>query len=277
MSDTTTSTPKKTRLPGPIGSGRHDNFGQGHCAMELADYLDRRRQKRRVPKTDRLTDRPKCVSNVIGAFVRDWNDSLPDDDTRTRLLGTIVPQLLDTATCGADEEERARMATDWLARVCAPAWLDLAGLTDHSAALRAMAPIVSDASARDASVTLSAAYSAADAAARSAARSAACSAADAAARSAACSAAYSAAYSAARSAARSAAYSAADAAADAAARSAACSAAYSAAYSAADAAADAAAYSAAYLALAPTVAALQASAVDLVIRMCNVGRRVVSP
>ena len=265
MSDTTTSTPKKTRLPGPIGSGRHDNFGQGHCAMELADYLDRRRQKRRVPKTDRLTDRPKCVSNVIGAFVRDWNDSLPDDDTRTRLLGTIVPQLLDTATCGADEEERARMATDWLARVCAPAWLDLAGLTDHSAALRAMAPIVSDASARDASVTLSAAYSAADAAARSAARSAACSAADAAARSAACSAAYSAAYSAA------------DAAADAAARSAACSAAYSAAYSAADAAADAAAYSAAYLALAPTVAALQASAVDLVIRMCNVGRRVVSP
>ena len=223
-----------------LDSGGHDRFKDGHCVMEVVAYV----------AGEPHSDRPRCTSPAIAAFLRSWNDAL--DDADRQMLRFLVPVVIGTATGAADELRRAWMATDWLARTFAPAWLRLAGLGEHAAALEALPELSTDELATAAMGVIEAAGSAA----RSAARSAAGSAAGSAARSAAWSAAWSAAGSAAGSAAESAAWSAA--------RSAAGSAARSAAWSAAG--------SAAGSALAPTVEALQASAVELVLRMAAVGR-----
>jgi hypothetical protein len=62
--------------------------------------------------------------------------------------------LVGTATTDADEEARAWMATDWLARVHTPAWLRLAGLTAEAQALEACARIVDATTARSAQPAL---------------------------------------------------------------------------------------------------------------------------
>jgi hypothetical protein len=245
-----------------------------YCVMEAAAYV----------AGEPWSDAPKCVSTAITAFLVSWNDNLPDD--QRDILKPLIPVVLDTRTGAADEKRRAWMATDWLARTFAPAWLDLAAeksgsaavattLRGHAKALRALEELTADGVARAALPLIEAArkdVEAAWSAARSAAWSAAWSAAESAAESAAWSAAESAAESAAWSAARSAAESAARSAARSAAESAARSAAESAAWSAAWSAARSAARSAADEALAPTVKKLQVSAVDLVKRMAAVGR-----
>jgi len=234
--------------------GAHEPTSGEMCVMEAAAYI----------AGEPWSDHPQCVSPVIATFCRNWNDEL-SEPPRSELLRPLLPLVIGTRTTDADEETRAWLATDWLVRVQAPAWMDLTpSLREHAAALRGLAPLTSE----EIYVASISVLSAADSAARSAADSAAYSAADSAARSAARLAAYSAARSAARSAADSAARSAARLAADSAARSAA----DSAAYSAADSAALSAALSATYSALAPTVTTLQASAQDLVRAMCAVGR-----
>ena len=226
-------------------------------------------------------DKPSCVCPVIGAFVRNWNDSLSQSD-RDRILKPLLPLLLDTAD-PALLSARAWLATDWMCRVFAPAWLDKCGLAEHATRLRAHSPIVDDASAKAAQAELTAAESAAERAARSAeltttgnaalsvAVSAAWNAASNAARSAAWSAALSVAVSVAVSVAGNAARSAAGSAALSAARSAALSAAVSVAESVARSVAESVAKGAAEGALADTVAELQASACDLVRGMCEHG------
>ena len=64
--------------------------------MELAAYLS---------PTSPFTDRPACVSPVIGSFLRSWNDSL-DDKTRQKLK-PYARKVLNTATGAKDEEMRA--------------------------------------------------------------------------------------------------------------------------------------------------------------------------
>ena len=232
-----------------LDKGAHTSDAGAMCAMEAAAYV----------AGEPWSDHPQCVSPVIAAFLRSWNDGLPDED-RTRLLLPLIPDTIGTATTTADEATRAWMATDWVVRVHAPAWLRLAGLTEHAQSLESCARIADAVTARAEQPKIDAAESAAWSAARSAAGSAA----ESAARSAAWSAAVSAAQSAAWSAAESAAQSVAESVAESVAQSAAWSAAKSAAWSAAK--------SAAGDVLAPTVATLQASACELVRAMCAVGR-----
>src|SRR5215831_3157661 len=59
------------------------------------------------------TDHPPCVCPVIGAFMRIWNDQLPDDE-RCDLLVPLIPQLINTRGSKALELKRAMMAFDWL-------------------------------------------------------------------------------------------------------------------------------------------------------------------
>jgi hypothetical protein len=66
------------------------------------------------------------VSPVIATFRRSWERSLGDDD-RNRLLKPLVPTLIGTRTNAADENIRAWMCLDWLVRIYAPTWLRLAG------------------------------------------------------------------------------------------------------------------------------------------------------
>ncbi len=208
-----------------FASGAHDPESGQMCVMEAAAYI----------AGEPWSDHPQCVSPVIAAFLRSWNDSLPDE-TRTALLRPLLPLVIGTRTTDADEETRAWIATDWLVRVHTPAWLRLAGLTDHAQALESLARIADATVAGNAQRTINAS--------RVAARAAAWDAAGDAARAAAWDAAGYAAWDAAGAAARAAAW---------------------------DAAGDAA-WVAAGDAIAPTVAMLQAAACDLVREMCAVGR-----
>jgi hypothetical protein len=215
-----------------LGVGAHGRREDGVCAMEAVAWI----------AGEPHSDSPQCASPAIAAFMRSWNDTLPNED-RDRLLKPYLVRLIGSRGTAAAEERRGWLAMDWLIRTFAPAWLSLAhDLSPHAEALRNLPEIANSAAVALAKDPIAAAYSAAD------------------------SAAYSAAYSAADWAAYSAAYSAADCAA----RSAADSAAYSAAYSAARSAADSAARSAARSALEPTTKALQASALELLDRMLAV-------
>ena len=111
----------------PLLRGAHDSNEQ-MCAMEAAAWI----------AGEEHSDRPRCVSPVLGAFVRSWNDAL--DDEERQALKPCIPRMIGTAGDGHDEE-RAWMAVDWLVRVCTPAWLDLAGLKDSAEALRSLPPI----------------------------------------------------------------------------------------------------------------------------------------
>src|SRR6185436_6421494 len=207
-------------------SGAHESAEAGMCVMEMVSYME----------DEPWSDHPACVSPVLGAFLRSWNDGL-DEETRQRLK-PYAARVIWTANDGKDEA-RAWMATDWLCRSQLPAWLDLAGLTEHAAAVRALGAIASTDSAQVGQTTLAAAGAAARDAARAAAGAAA----------------WDAAAAAAGAAARPPA--------GAAARDAAGAAAWAAAWDAARAAAGAAAWDA----LKPTATALQASAFDLLDRM----------
>ena len=154
-----------------LRKGGHSSFDDGVCAMELVAWL----------AGEPHSDHPKCASPVLTRFAMSWNDAL-DDEGRQKLK-PLLPRIVGTANDGHDEW-RAWLATDWLVRVCAPAWLELAGVKESAAALRALPPIVSTAVARESQPVVDEAR-AAGAAARAAARDAAWAAARAAARAAA--------------------------------------------------------------------------------------------
>jgi hypothetical protein len=121
----------KLALVAPLGGGKHEAPGMGApikgCVMEIFSFV----------RGIAWTDSPPCVSGAVAAFMRNWNDHLPDDETRNRLLLPLLPDLADTATTPADEQTRAFLAMDWLLREFAPAWLDLVpALAPHASALR---------------------------------------------------------------------------------------------------------------------------------------------
>src|SRR5437773_1176907 len=87
-----------------------------YCIMEAVAYV----------AGENWSDRPDCVSPVIAAFLRTWNDSV--DDTFRQRLKPYIMRVLDTRTSDADEQTRAWLATDWFVRIQTPAWLELAGL-----------------------------------------------------------------------------------------------------------------------------------------------------
>ena len=160
-----------------LQKGGHETPDDGLCLMEAVAFV------RGIPHTDR----PPCVSPVLGDFGRNLNDVLPDD-TR-QLLVPLIPVLPGTAGDGFDEQ-RGYMALDWLVRVWLPAWLDLVpSCAADAAALRSLGQIVDLASAERAGPVVEGSRrrrsAAAGDAARAAARDAAWDAAGAAARAAA--------------------------------------------------------------------------------------------
>ena len=72
-----------------LGSGAHQP-DSGFCIMELSAYL----------AGEPWTDAPICVSPVIGAFLRTWNDSL-DDEPRQQLKRYALTVI---GTRGDDEQ-----------------------------------------------------------------------------------------------------------------------------------------------------------------------------
>jgi hypothetical protein len=175
--------------------GSHVHRGDGVCLLEAVAWF----------AGEPHTDRPACVSPVLGAYGRYLNDILPEP--KRQELRTLIPLLPGTAGDGKDET-RGYLALDWLIRTWTPAWLSLAGLTSEAQAIRDLRPIVDLAAAESAgpvvwhaSQKAAAAWDAAWGAARGAARAAAWDAARGAARGAAWDAAWDAARDAARDAA----------------------------------------------------------------------------
>ncbi len=201
-----------------IARGGHDDRSNGLCILEIGSWL------MAAPHGDNPP-----ISNIIGTFMRVWNDAFPDnaggDADRDRLLRPLLPYIIKTTADNTAEYRRAWMVLDWMIREMTPAWLRTAKLNDIADALSCVPEIEDPPSLETVMKTLLLARDK-SAAARDAAGDAA------------------------RAAAGDAAWDAAGAAAWAAAR---------------DAAGDAA-----RAALKPTVEQLQASAVELVKRMCDV-------
>ena len=134
-----------------LSSGDHQPDSQ-MCVMEALAFV----------AAESWTDHPACCCPVIGAFCRSWNDALPSDADRDRLLKPLIPRLVGSRSTPAVEQRRAWLATDWLVRTCAPAWLTLVkDLEPHATALRGLPELISTERARDAQPTITAAWDAA--------------------------------------------------------------------------------------------------------------------
>jgi hypothetical protein len=112
-----------------LDDGSHLSFEGGHCLMEAAAYF----------AGEPHTDRPQCVSPYLRSFGIILNDRVSDEQRQD--LVRFVPLVVGTAGDGLDDR-RMWLAADHVIRVTVPMWLDLAGLTDHAAILRAFAPIM---------------------------------------------------------------------------------------------------------------------------------------
>lgn len=106
--------------------------GEHMCVMEAVAYV----------ASEPWSDTPECVSPVIGAFMRTWNEDLPNAE-RTGLLLPLIPKLVGTRGTASLEERRSLMAADWLVRVHTPAWLRLAKLDAQAEALERLPEITS--------------------------------------------------------------------------------------------------------------------------------------
>ena len=145
-------------------SGAHAEDAHKACVMEAVCYV----------AGEEWSDSPVCACPVIGEFMRNWNDSLPDNETRDRLLKPLIARLVDSKSTAAVEERRSYMALDWLVRVHTPKFLDLVpSLQQHALNLRNHEEIADMAGAVAAGKLTKAAWAAARAAARAAAGAAA--------------------------------------------------------------------------------------------------------
>ena len=111
-----------------LAHGPHATPEDGRCAMEWVSYL----------AGEPHSDQPACVSPALRAFCVALNDGL-EKNARQRLR-LYLARTIGTTDDGLDEE-RAWMAMDWLIRVYAPAWLELAGVTGAARGLTLLAPV----------------------------------------------------------------------------------------------------------------------------------------
>jgi len=109
--------------------GSHDPDST-FCVMEAVAFV----------AGEEWSDHPACACPVISAFLRSWNDGLPTDADRDRLLKALIPKLVGTKNEKL-EQRRSLMCADWLIRKHTPAWLRLAGLTKQAGSLEALPEI----------------------------------------------------------------------------------------------------------------------------------------
>jgi len=69
-----------------LAKGGHQETTDAYCVMEAVAYVS----------GEPWSDAPRCECPVITAFLINWNDSLPDNATRDRLLKPLIPLVVDT-------------------------------------------------------------------------------------------------------------------------------------------------------------------------------------
>jgi hypothetical protein len=140
----------------PLKHGSHAPNLQGNlCAMEAVAYI----------AGEPWADHPACACPAITTFMVLWNDALPTDADRDRLLKPLIPSLVGTRADPAIEKRRAFLVLDWLVRVFVPTFLELdRAHASYGQALRNLAEIVDLASAFGAEQIMIDAYEAVEAA-----------------------------------------------------------------------------------------------------------------
>lgn len=114
-----------------LAEGSHWDRGEGMCAMEAVAWL----------AGEDHTDRPVCVSGVLAVYVSGLND-MWDDEKRQTLKG-FLPRLVGTNTGPDDEQKRGFVAADWLIRTYTPAWLRFGGFDAAADRLAGLPPVLS--------------------------------------------------------------------------------------------------------------------------------------
>jgi hypothetical protein len=112
-----------------LAFGTHARPEDGRCAMEWVSYL----------AGETHSDQPACVSPVLRAFCIALNDSM-EDGPRQRLRPYLA-RTIGTADDGWDEA-RSWLAMDWLVRSYTPAWLSLARLDAAARRLHSLPPVL---------------------------------------------------------------------------------------------------------------------------------------
>ena len=148
-----------------LAKGNHDaNADLQMCVMELVAYV----------AGEPWSDHPQCACPVITNFLISWNDALPSNAERDRLLKPLIPLIVGTRSTTNVEQRRSYLALDWLIRVQMPKWLDmLPALQAHANTLRELDAIANMASTVAAGAAVNAARDAAGYAAAGAAAGAA--------------------------------------------------------------------------------------------------------
>lgn len=99
----------------PLKHGSHEPDSE-FCVMEAAAYV----------AGEPWSDNPKCVPFTIASFLRRWNDSLPSDADRDRLLKAFIPRIIGLPMGLKIEMRRTVMIGDWWLRTVIPELLRLA-------------------------------------------------------------------------------------------------------------------------------------------------------
>ena len=127
----TTPRERLAALPS-LSAGGHEHVDEGACFMEAVSYVS----------GEPWSDTPACACPVLGAFLRTWNDHLPTDADRDRLLRPLVLRLAGSRSTPEVEARRHWLAMDWLVRTHAPTWLRLTpALVPHADALTDLPPL----------------------------------------------------------------------------------------------------------------------------------------
>jgi hypothetical protein len=132
--------------------GSHRTREDGLCVMEAVAWL----------AGEEHSDHPRCVPCSLAAVLRYGNDFLASQDARNALGRAWAPLIVGLPQDEASEARRAYAAADWAVRTCVADALEVAGLTEASAALRELPPINDSRTARRASAALSSAFNGAN-------------------------------------------------------------------------------------------------------------------